>query len=151
MSRHIGSIEVTKRADLVLWFPAFFGATPEIVLVGGMIACAQMGDTNASIPTPQPTCRRPMFGTYGRAVERNAILFVSQAAEADGLRGELGLHKQTVAVENTRTIGKRDMIHNFATPFIEVNPETCEVRADGELLTCEPATELPLAQRYFLY
>ena len=151
MSRHIGSIEVTKRADLVLWFPAFFGATPEIVLVGGMIACAQMGDTNASIPTPQPTCTRPMFGTYGRAVERNAILFVSQAAEADGLRGELGLHKQTVAVENTRTIGKRDMIHNHATPFIEVNPETYEVRANGELLTCEPATELPLAQRNFLY
>ena len=151
MSRHIGSIAVGKRADLVLWVPAFFGAKPEIVLVGGMIACAQMGDTNAPIPTPQPTYTRPMFGAYGRAVERNAVLFVSQAAQADGLRGQLGLGKQTLAVENTRTIAKRDMIHNHATPFIEVNPETYEVRADGELLTCEPAKELPLAQRYFLY
>jgi urease subunit alpha len=142
---------VGKRADLVLWVPAFFGAKPEIVLVGGMIACAQMGDTNASIPTPQPTYTRPMFGAYGRAVERNAVLFVSQAAQADGLRGQLGLGKQTLAVENTRTIAKRDMIHNHATPFIEVNPETYEVRADGEVLTCEPAKELPLAQRYFLY
>ena len=151
MSRHIGSVEVGKRADLVLWWPAFFGAKPEMVLVGGTIACAQMGDTNASIPTPQPVCSRPMFGAYGRAVERGAVLFISAAAQADGLRGALGLAKETVAVENTRTIGKADMVHNNAMPLIEVNPETYEVRADGALITCEPATELPLAQRYFLY
>ena len=151
MSRHIGSVEVGKRADLVLWWPAFFGAKPEMVLVGGSIACAQMGDTNASIPTPQPVCSRPMFGAYGRAVERGAVLFISAAAQADGLRGALGLAKETVAVENTRTIGKADMVHNNAMPLIEVNPETYEVRADGALITCEPATELPLAQRYFLY
>ena len=151
MSRHIGSIEVGKRADLVLWFPAFFGAKPEMVLIGGMIACAQMGDTNASIPTPQPTYTRPMFGALGRAVERNAVLFVSQAAQADGLGAALGLAKSTLAVEGTRNIGKSSMIHNSAKPHIEVNPETYEVRADGELLTCEPAKSLPLAQRYFLY
>ncbi len=151
MSRHIGSIEPGKRADLVLWWPAFFGAKPEMVLVGGMIACAQMGDTNASIPTPQPVYSRPMFGAYGRAVERNAVLFISAAAQADGLRAKIGLPKQTVAVENTRNIGKADMIHNNALPQIDVNPETYEVRADGELLICEPAHELPLAQRYFMY
>ena len=151
MSRHIGSIEVGKRADLVLWFPAFFGAKPEMVLIGGMIACAQMGDTNASIPTPQPTYTRPMFGALGRAVERSAVLFVSQAAQADGLGATLGLAKDTLAVEGTRKIGKSSMIHNSAKPHIEVNPETYEVRADGELLTCEPAKSLPLAQRYFLY
>jgi urease subunit alpha len=122
-----------------------------MVLVGGMIACAQMGDTNASIPTPQPVYSRPMFGAFGRAAERNGVLFVSAAAEAEGLRGSLGLAKQTVAVANTRGIGKADMIHNNAMPLIEVNPETYEVRANGELLTCEPAKELPLAQRYFLY
>ena len=142
MSRHIGSVEPGKRADLVLWWPAFFGAKPEMVLVGGMIACAQMGDTNASIPTPQPVYSRPMFGSFGRAVERSAVLFISAAAEACDLRGQLGLNKQTIAVQNTRTIGKADMIHNHARPQIEVNPETYEVRADGELLTCEPATEL---------
>ncbi|NBZ88012.1 urease subunit alpha [Stagnihabitans tardus] len=151
MSRHIGSIEVGKRADLVLWFPAFFAAKPEMVLIGGMIACAQMGDTNASIPTPQPTYSRPMFGAMGRAVERNAVLFISQAAQADGLGAALGLAKSTLPVEGTRKIGKSSMIHNSAKPHIEVNPETYEVRADGELLTCEPAKSLPLAQRYFLY
>ena len=151
MSRHIGSVTVGKRADLVLWWPAFFGAKPEMVLVGGSIACAQMGDTNASIPTPQPVYSRPMFGAYGRAVGHASVLFVAGAAQADGLGASLGLSKQTLAVENTRTIGKSDMIHNAARPQIEVNPETCEVRADGELITCEPATELPLAQRYFLY
>jgi urease subunit alpha len=151
MSRHIGSIAAGKRADLVLWWPAFFGAKPEMVLVGGMIACAQMGDTNASIPTPQPVYSRPMFGAHGRAVERNAVLFISAAAQADNLGASLGLAKQTLAVENTRTIGKADMIHNAARPQIEVNPETYEVRADGELLVCEPAQELPLAQRYFMY
>ena len=151
MSRHIGSIAPGKRADLVLWWPAFFGAKPEMVLVGGMIACAQMGDTNASIPTPQPVYSRPMFGAYGRAVERNAVLFISAAAQAENLRDNICLQKQTLAVHNTRAIGKADMIHNHARPQIEVNPETYEVRADGELLTCEPARELPLAQRYFMY
>ncbi|WP_050525746.1 urease subunit alpha [Pseudorhodobacter aquimaris] len=151
MSRHIGSVEVGKRADLVLWHPAFFGAKPEIVLVGGTIACAQMGDTNASIPTPQPVYSRPMFGAYGRAMERGSVLFTSAAAQADGLRNTLGLSKDTLAVENTRNIGKADMVLNDALPVIEVNPETYEVRANGKLLTCEPASELPLAQRYFLY
>ena len=151
MSRHIGSIEVGKRADLVLWWPAFFGAKPEMVLVGGTIACAQMGDTNASIPTPQPVYSRPMFGSFGRAVEQGAILFVSAAAQASTLRADLGLRKSTVAVENTRNIGKADMRLNDAMPLIEVHPETYEVRANGEILTCAPAAELPLAQRYFLF
>ena len=151
MSRHIGSVEVGKRADLVLWKPAFFGAKPEMVLVGGTIAMAQMGDPNASIPTPQPVYSRPMFGAFGRSVERGSVLFVSGAAAMGGLRGKLGLAKDLVAVERTRGIGKADMIHNSAMPHIEVNPETYEVRADGELLTCEPAQSLPLAQRYFLF
>ncbi len=151
MSRHIGSIEVGKRADLVLWWPAFFGAKPEMVLVGGTIACAQMGDTNASIPTPQPVYSRPMFGAYGRALEQGSVLFVSGAAQSGSLRADLGLHKQTLAVENTRTIGKASMKLNDAMPQIDVHPETYEVRANGELLTCAPAAELPLAQRYFLY
>jgi urease subunit alpha len=151
MSSHIGSIEEGKRADLVLWSPAFFGAKPEMVLVGGTIAVAQMGDPNASIPTPQPVYTRPMFGSYGRSVERSAVLFVSQAAQADGIGKALGLAKETVAVHGTRDIGKADMRLNDATPHIDVDPETYEVRADGALLTCEPATELPLAQRYFLY
>jgi len=151
MSRHIGSIEVGKRADLVLWWPAFFGAKPEMVLVGGTIACAQMGDTNASIPTPQPVSSRPMFGAFGGAVAAGSVMFISASAQADGLRTSLGLAKETVAVSGTRTIGKSDMIHNSATPHIDVHPETYEVRADGELITCEPARELPLAQRYFLF
>ncbi len=151
VSAHVGSVEEGKRADLVLWSPAFFGAKPEMVLVGGSIALAQMGDPNASIATPQPVHTRPMFGSYGRAVERGAVLFVSQAAEADGIGKTLGLAKATVAVTGTRSIGKADMRLNDATPRIEVDPETYEVRADGEILTCEPATELPLAQRYFLY
>jgi urease subunit alpha len=151
MSAHIGSIEVGKRADLVLWSPAFFGAKPEMVLLGGCIVVAQMGDPNASIPTPQPVHTRAMFGAYGRSVERNAVVFVSDAAMQDDLRGHLGVAKDTVPVAGTRGIGKRDMRLNDATPQIEVNPETYEVRADGVLLTCEPARELPLAQRYFLY
>ena len=150
-SRHVGSVEVGKRADLVLWSPAFFGAKPEMVLVGGTIAMAQMGDTNASIPTPQPVQSRLMFGAYGRSVERGAVLFVSQAADAAGIGGALGLRKDLVAVEGTRTVTKADLKLNCAMPKIEVHPETYEVRADGELLTCAPATELPLAQRYFLY
>ncbi|NIY80350.1 urease subunit alpha [Celeribacter sp. HF31] len=151
MSQHIGSIEVGKRADLVIWSPAFFGVKPEMVLLGGSIAVAQMGDPNASIPTPQPVYSRPMFASMGRAVEHSAVLFVSQAAQAEGVGKALGLAKTTVAVENTRTIGKSSMVMNDATPEIEVNPETYEVRANGELLTCEPATELPMAQRYFLF
>tara|TARA_R110000851_G_scaffold154042_1_gene296170 strand:+ start:1337 stop:3046 length:1710 start_codon:yes stop_codon:yes gene_type:complete len=151
MSAHIGSVTPGKRADLVLWDPAFFGAKPEMVLMGGSIVLAQMGDPNASIPTPQPVYSRPMFGAYGRAVERSAVLFVSAAAQADGIGATLGLAKETVAVANTRTITKRDMIHNSLTPEVEVHPETYEVRANGELLTCEPASELPLAQRYFMF
>jgi urease subunit alpha len=151
MSGEIGSVEEGKRADLVLWNPAFFGVKPEMVLVGGTIAMAQMGDPNASIPTPQPVYSRPMFGAFGRSVERGAVLFVSQAAEASGLRGELGLAKDLVAVRGTRGIGKADMRLNDARPAVEVDPETYEVRADGELLTCEPAKELPMAQRYFLF
>ncbi|WP_289150842.1 urease subunit alpha [uncultured Salipiger sp.] len=151
ISQHIGSIEVGKRADLVLWSPAFFGVKPEMVLMGGTIVCAQMGDPNASIPTPQPVYSRPMWGAYGRSVEHSAVIFVSEAAQADGIGGALGLAKQTLAVKNTRGIGKKDLILNNATPEVEVNPETYEVRANGELLTCEPAKELPMAQRYFLY
>ena len=151
LSAHIGSVTEGKRADLVLWSPAFFGAKPDMVLIGGTIVCAQMGDPNASIPTPQPVYTRPMFGAFGRSVERSAVVFVSAAAQADGVRGKYGLAKETLAVEGTRGIGKSDMVHNSATPQIEVNPETYEVRADGELLVCEPARELPLAQRYFLF
>jgi len=151
MSGEIGSIEAGKRADLVLWNPAFFGVKPEMVLIGGSIAMAQMGDPNASIPTPQPVYSRPMFGAYGRAVENAAVVFVSAAAQDAGIRETLGLAKQTLAVRNTRNIGKKDLILNDATPEIEVNPETYEVRADGELLTCEPAEVLPMAQRYFLF
>ncbi|SFH29555.1 urease subunit alpha [Sulfitobacter dubius] len=151
VSTHIGSIEEGKRADLVLWNPAFFGVKPEMVLLGGSIVCAQMGDPNASIPTPQPVYSRPMFGAYGRAVENSAVVFVSEAAEAAGIGKQLGLAKQTIAVRNTRDIGKRDLKLNDALPKVEVNPETYEVRADGELLTCEPASILPMAQRYFLF
>ena len=151
LSHQIGSIAEGKRADLVMWSPAFFGVKPEMILLGGSIVAAQMGDPNASIPTPQPVYTRPMFGAYGRAVENSAVVFVSAAAQAEGVRERYGLAKQTVAVLNTRNITKRDLILNDALPKIEVNPETYEVRADGVLLTCEPATELPMAQRYFLF
>ncbi|MCE8527009.1 urease subunit alpha [Ruegeria pomeroyi] len=151
IAHEIGSIEEGKRADLVLWDPAFFGVKPEMVLLGGTIVCAQMGDPNASIPTPQPVYSRPMWGAYGRSVEHSAVIFVSEAAQADGVRARLGLAKQTVAVRNTRAIGKRDLLLNNATPRIEVDPETYEVRADGVLLTCQPADVLPMAQRYFLF
>jgi urease subunit alpha len=151
ISGEIGSITEGKRADLVLWTPAFFGVKPEMVLMAGTIVCAQMGDPNASIPTPQPVYSRPMFGAYGKSVEHSAVCFVSAASQADAIGDKLGLSKQTIAVENTRNIGKSHLIHNTATPHMEVNPETYEVRADGELLTCEPATELPMAQRYFLF
>ncbi len=151
ISAHIGSIEPGKRADLCLWSPAFFGVKPEMVLMGGAIVCAQMGDPNASIPTPQPVYTRAMFGAMGRSVQKNAVTFVSAAAQANGLGASLGLAKETLAVENTRGIGKSSMMLNTSTPQIDVNPETYEVRADGELLTCEPATELPMAQRYFMF
>ena len=151
ISDEIGSITEGKRADLVLWNPAFFGVKPEMVLMAGTIVCAQMGDPNASIPTPQPVYSRPMFGAYGKSVEHSAVCFVSAAAQVDGIGDKLGLSKQTVAVQNTRNIGKSHLIHNTATPHIEVNPETYEVRANGEILTCEPATKLPMAQRYFLF
>jgi urease subunit alpha len=151
VSRHIGSVEAGKIADLVLWSPAFFGVKPDVVIKGGMIAAAPMGDPNASIPTPQPVHYRPMFGALGRARAVTSFTFVSQAAVEDGLREKLGVEKEFIAVENTRNISKRDMIHNDALPAIEVDPETYDVRADGELLVCEPAKVLPMAQRYFLY
>jgi urease subunit alpha len=152
ISHEIGSIEVGKRADLVLWDPAFFGVKPAMVLLGGSIAAAPMGDPNASIPTPQPVHMRPMFASFGKARTNSSVTFVSQAALDGGLRARLGVEKQMLAVRNTRGgIGKRSMIHNDAMPHVEVDPETYEVRADGELLTCEPATVLPMAQRYFLF
>ncbi len=152
LSKEIGSISVGKRADLVLWNPAFFGVKPEMVLVGGTIAAAPMGDPNASIPTPQPMHYRPMFGAYGKALTNSSVTFVSKAAFDAGLQARLGVDKAMVAVENTRGgIGKYSMVLNDATPHVEVDPETYEVRADGELLTCEPATVLPMAQRYFLF
>ena len=151
IAHEIGSVEVGKRADLCFWKPAFFGVKPEMVLLGGSIAVAQMGDPGASIPTPQPVHSRPMFAAMGRAVERSAVAFVSEAAQAEGIGAALGLAKETLAVRGTRGIGKRDMVLNDATPAMEVNPETYEVRADGELLTCEPAEVLPMAQRYFLF
>ena len=151
MSSEIGSVEIGKRADLVLWDPAFFGVKPEMVLLGGTIAMAQMGDPNASIPTPQPVYSRPMFGAYGRSVEKSAATFVSKAAFDEGIKNTLGLAKELLPVINTRDIGKADLLLNNATPVMEVNPETYEVRADGELLTCEPAEILPMAQRYFMF
>jgi len=146
----VGSIEAGKIADLVLWKPAFFGVKPSMVIKGGMIAAAQMGDPNASIPTPQPVYARPMFGAFGRALTKS-FTFVSQAALDAGIGTQLGLIKPLLAVRDTRRLGKADMVHNDATPHMQVDPETYEVRADGVLLTCEPATELPLAQRYFLF
>ncbi len=152
MARHIGSVEAGKLADLVVWSPAFFGVKPDMVIKGGVIAAALMGDPNASIPTPQPVHYRPMFGAYGKARTSSSLTFVSKAAVANGLAGKLGVAKELVAVENTRGgIGKASMIHNSATPKIEINPETYEVRADGQLLVCEPAKVLPMAQRYFLF
>jgi urease subunit alpha len=152
MSKHIGSVEAGKLADLVLWSPAFFGVKPDLVIKGGVIAVAQMGDPNASIPTPQPVHYRPMFGAYGRARTGSSLTFVSKAAIEDGLAARLQTAKQLVAVENVRGgIGKKDMVLNDATPHIEVDAETYDVRADGELLVCEPAEVLPMAQRYFLF
>ena len=145
----VGSVEVGKMADLVLWKPAFFGVKPELIVKGGFIAGAAMGDGNAAIPTPQPYVYRPMFGHYGQALSTTSVHFVSQA----GLDGAAlsGLGRRLEPVSGCRTLGKKDLAWNDATPNIEVNPETYEVRADGELLTCDPVETLPLAQRYFLF
>ena len=151
ISQHIGSISEGKRADIVLWDPAFFGVKPEIVMIGGSIACAQMGDPNASIPTPQPVYTRPMFSSFGRSLEASSITFVSKDSIKTGSLDSLNLAKETIAVEKTRDISKKDMVFNNYCPDISVDPETYEVTADGNILTCEPATELPLAQRYFLF
>ena len=151
MSNQIGSIEIGKRADFVLWNTAFFGVKPEMVLIGGVITCAQMGDPNASIPTPQPVYSRPMFGAYGRSMETNSVIFVSQSAIENKSLDELALRKKIVPIKNTRNISKKSMKLNDLCPDIEVDPETYEVRLNGELITCEPAKELSMAQRYFLY
>jgi urease subunit alpha len=152
LSKHIGSVEVGKLADLVLWEPKFFGVKPFLVLKCGTIAAAPMGDPNASIPTPQPVHYRPMFGAFGKAMTASAVTFVSRIAYETGVHERLGLERMVLPVENVRGgISKKSLIHNDATPHIEVHPETYEVRADGELITCEPAKELPMAQRYFLF
>ena len=151
ISQHIGSITEGKRADIVIWDPAFFGVKPEMVVIGGSIACAQMGDPNASIPTPQPVYTRPMFSSYGRSLESSSVTFVSKNSLKLGSLESLKIEKNTIAVENTRNISKKDMVFNNYCPDISVDPETYEVTADGNVLTCEPANELPLAQRYFLF
>ena len=151
ISHEVGSLEVGKLADIVLWKPAFFGAKPAVIIKGGMIALAPMGDPNASIPTPQPVHYRPMFGALGGARAATNVTFLSQAALEDGVGRHLGLARRLVAVKNTRAIRKRDMVFNDALPVIDVDPQTYQVRADGQLLVCDPATVLPLAQRYFLF
>ena len=151
ISNEIGSITEGKRADLVLWNPAFFGVKPEMVLLGGSIVCAQMGDPNASIPTPQPVYSREMFGAFGRSLENSAVTFVSQASFERDIGSNLELRKKTIPIKNTRSINKSDMVYNNLCPTVEVDPETYEVKANGEILICEPASELPMAQRYFLY
>ncbi|MBD0413635.1 urease subunit alpha [Oryzicola mucosus] len=150
-AHEIGSVEVGKRADLVLWKPAFFGVKPHMVILGGMIATAPMGDPNASISTPQPVHYRPMFGALGRARSSTGVTFVSKAALDDGIRDKLRLQKQLVAVRGTRTVRKKDMIHNALTPKIEVDPQNYQVRVNGQIITCEPAEALPMTQRYFLF
>jgi urease subunit alpha len=151
IAAHVGSVEVGKLADLCLWRPAMFGVKPEMVIKGGLIGWAQMGDANASIPTPQPVHMRPMFASYGGAIAATSLTFVSKAALKKGIPDQLGLQKRAVASSGTRTLTKKDLKLNDATPKMEVDPETYEVRADGQLLTCEPATVLPMAQRYFLF
>jgi urease subunit alpha len=148
---HVGSIEPGKLADLVLWRPAFFGVKPEMIIKGGFIAWSLMGDANASIPTPQPVVYRPMFGSFGAAPGSTSLTFTSRAAMHSGVLDRLHLRKRLAAVERCRSIGKADMVHNAGMPHLEVDPETYEVRADGELLACEPAEVLPMAQRYFLF
>jgi urease subunit alpha len=151
IAHEVGSIEEGKWADLVLWKPAFFGVKPALVLKGGFIAAAAMGDPNASIPTPQPVHYRPMFGAFGGALHKGSLTFMSRAAQAAGLADILGLHKRIAAVKGCRSVGKQHMVHNHYAPAMEVDPQTYEVRADGVLLTCEPASVLPMAQRYFLF
>ncbi len=151
IAHEVGSIEVGKWADLVLWQPAFFGVKPALILKGGFIAMAAMGDANASIPTPQPVHYRPMFGSYAGALTQGSLTFVSQAGVAAGVPARAGLHKTIATVKGCRTVTKRDMVHNAWLPKMDIDPHTYEVRADGQLLTCEPATELPMAQRYFLF
>ena len=151
ISDHIGSIEKNKRADLVLWDRAFFGVKPEMVIMGGSIACAQMGDPNASIPTPQPVYSRPMFASFGKSLEKSTNIFVSQISLEKESFINSGIMKELLPVKNIRNISKKDMVHNDYCPNIEVNSETYEVKADGEIITCEPAESLPLAQRYFMY
>jgi urease subunit alpha len=150
ISHEVGSIEEGKLADLVLWKPAFFGVKPSLILKGGAIAAAAMGDPNASIPTPQPVYYRPMFGAFGKGL-KTSVTFVSKAALKGRSLEKLELAKPLVAVKNVRKVGKKDMVHNSWRPEISVDPETYEVRADGELLVCEPAKVLPMAQRYFLF
>ena len=151
ISHEVGSIAVGKWADLVVWKPAFFGVKPALILKGGFIALAAMGDPNASIPTPQPVHYRPMFGSFGQAIAQTSLSFISQAAMAADVGQRYGLAKRLCAVKNIRHVGKRHMIHNSYVPKMEVDAQTYEVRADGQLLTCEPATQLPMAQRYFLF
>jgi len=151
LAEHIGSVEVGKLADLVLWSPAFFGVKPDVILRGGMIVAALMGDPNASIPTPQPVHYRPMYGAYGKALTATAVTFLPTVAIERGLPAQLGIQRQVLPARGIRSIDKSCMVHNNATPVVEVDPETYEVRADGVHLTCEPATVLPMAQRYFLY
>ena len=151
MADSIGSVEEGKFADLVLWDPAFFGVKPELVLKGGQIAYAIMGDANASIPTPQPRTMRPMFATFGKAMQKSSITFLSKAAIEAGVPEELGLEKVIRPVSGIRSLSKADLKFNDATPDIAVDPETYKVTVDGEDVTCEPVTELPMAQRYFLF
>ena len=151
IAHEVGSLEVGKWADLVFWRPAFFGVKPSLVMKGGFIAAAAMGDANASIPTPQPVHYRPMFGAFGGALTRSSLSFVSQAALASGLAEGYGLQKPLAAVKACRGVKKTDMVHNAYLPKMQIDAQTYEVRADGQLLTCEPATVLPMAQRYFLF
>ena len=151
IGHEVGSIEVGKWADLVVWKPAFFGVKPSLVIKGGFIAAAAMGDPNASIPTPQPVHYRSMFGSYGRAMTQTSLTFTSQAALAAGAHDRYGLTRRVVAVKDCRSVRKADMVHNDYTPVMEIDAQTYSVRADGQLLTCEPATVLPMAQRYFLF
>jgi urease subunit alpha len=151
IAHEVGSVEVGKWADLVLWKPAFFGVKPFLILKGGTIAAAAMGDPNASIPTPQPVHYRPQFGAFGGSLAKSSLTFVSQAALKRRVPEKYGLQKTVVAVKGIRKLSKRDMVHNGLTPKVTVDPETYQVHADGVLLDCAPATDLPLAQRYFLF
>jgi urease subunit alpha len=150
IAHEVGSLEVGKLADIVLWDPAYFGAKPKTIIKGGMISWAAMGDPNASIPTPQPVFYRPMFGAYGRALGSTCVNFVSQASIDLGVHEKLGLQRRCVAVKNCRSVGKKDLVRNDATPRIDVDPETYEVHVDGELATCAPAERLPLTRLYYI-